>query len=470
MQGIPLLVFSCIALYVCQKLLGFWRAVQSIQNHPGLRQLFSPPSLFGLLLPKIKYLNQGRNALFLDKHQVFVEAGWDIISSITIYPNNRTALLLADAAAIKRNNKLVWDETLKIVNGLFEDVWKNQDVVHVDHCLDITLPIALFVIGVAGFGKTISWKEDDVIPPGHSMTFKDALHTVTTHFYVKILVPSWAMGFTAKTRKTRQAFSELHLYMKKMVRERQNDEKVERDDLLSSLLAANDHDLDGSTLSEDELIGNIFIFLVAGHETTAHTLCFVFALLALYQDEQEKLYQHIRSVVPKDREATYEDMPALTYAMAVFYETLRLYPAGAAVPKVSAEDTTLVAGNINDEKLTVPVPKGTPLTLSVAGVHYNPRYWEDPTSFKPARFLKDWPRDAFLPFSAGARACLGRKFFETEGIVTLTTLVSKYKITVKDEPQFAGETFEQRRERVLTIGFGLTLTPVRVPLTFTRRT
>lgn len=41
------------------------------------------------------------------------------------------------------------------------------------------------------------------------------------------------------------------------------------------------------------------------------------------------------------------------------------------MPKVSAEDTTLVAGNINDEKLTVPVPKGTPLTLSVAGVHYN---------------------------------------------------------------------------------------------------
>lgn len=47
----------------------------------------------------------------------------------------------------------------------------------------------------------------------------------------------------------------MQLYMKKMVRERQNDEKVERDDLLSSLLAANDHDLDGSTLSEDELIG-----------------------------------------------------------------------------------------------------------------------------------------------------------------------------------------------------------------------
>lgn len=116
-------------------------------------------------------------------------------------------------------------------------------------------------------------------------------------------------------------------------------------------------------------------------------------------------------------------------------------------------------------------------------------------AFKPARFLKDWPRDAFLPFSAGkypfaeydcapdnctptllqelghvldeSERCLRIakhrlkaiiRFFETEGIVTLTTVVSKYKITVTDEPQFAGETFEQRKARVLTVGFGLTVT------------
>lgn len=47
------------------------------------------------------------------------------------------------------------------------------------------------------------------------------------------------------------------------------------------------------------------------------------------------------------------------------------HPQGPAVPKVSAEDTTLVAGNINDDTITVPVPKGTRLSLSVAGVHYN---------------------------------------------------------------------------------------------------
>ena len=105
------------------------------------------------------------------------------------------------------------------------------------------------------------------------------------------------------------------------------------------------------------------------------------------------------------------------------------------------------------------------------------RYWDDPHAFKPERFHGDWPRDAFLPFSSGARACLGRRcvfpsplqsfcrsqrhrFFETEGIAILTMLVSRYKITVKEEPQFAGETFEQRKARIFRVTAGLTLTCV----------
>jgi len=55
------------------------------------------------------------------------------------------------------------------------------------------------------------------------------------------------------------------------------------------------------------------------------------------------------------------------------------------------------------------------------------------------------------------------RFFETEGIVILSTLLSQYKITIKEEPQFAHETFEERKARVLDCQLGLTLTPLRVP-------
>jgi len=114
------------------------------------------------------------------------------------------------------------------------------------------------------------------------------------------------------------------------------------------------------------------------------------------------------------------------------------------IPKCSDEDTTLVTRNENGECLSIPVPKGTGLGIHTPGLHYNrepslcrvgvwrispilARYWTNPHQFNPSRFLGDWPRKAFLPFSSGKalgcrlsnttiiqftqgpRACLGRK-------------------------------------------------------------
>jgi len=257
--------------------------------------------------------------------------------------------------------------------------------------------------------------------------------------------------------------------MVEMIRERQAAvEKMEQHDLFSSLLKANDHDLGLETLSENEIISNIYVFLVAGHETTAHSLGFAFALLALYPDEQEKVLEQIKSVT-KGRVPTYEEMPLLTYSTAVVYEALRMFPPVTGVPKVAAEDTSIVTCNIRGEKKAIPILKGTDIVLDVVGTHYNPRYWDDPLTFNPSRFLQDWPRDAFMPFSAGARACIGRKFAETEGTAVLTMLISQYKVTITEEPQFANETFEEKRSRIISARVGLTLTPVRIPLTFTRR-
>ena len=142
----------------------------------------------------------------------------------------------------------------------------------------------------------------------------------------------------------------------------------------------------------------------------------------------------------------------LTYPLtsSVFYETLRMfppvwlveihfnhsllldynscmtyYPQVVNIPKLSEEDTTLTVGNAAGEKLTIPVLKGVRIVVDAPGLHYNreenkiywfrgvstldwifyyinvARYWKDPHSFKPARFLEDWPKDAFMPFSAG---------------------------------------------------------------------
>ena len=75
----------------------------------------------------------------------------------------------------------------------------------------------------------------------------------------------------------------------------------------------------------------------------------------------------------------------------------------------------------------------------------------------PERFLRDYPRDAFLPFSGGPRGCIGRGFGETEGVAVLTMIISRYKVTVREEPQFAGESFAQRRARLLKSKLSVTL-------------
>ncbi|KIM82774.1 hypothetical protein PILCRDRAFT_455699 [Piloderma croceum F 1598] len=378
---------------------------------------------------------------------------------------------IAAPAFSDRNNRLVWDETSLIMLDLFDNVWGDKNEIVIDHCVDITLQIALSVIGVAGFGRKVSWRDDQVIPIGRRMTFKEALHIVSTDMGLRILVPEWAMGLTQRLRKIRIAFEDFEKYMVDLIQDRKTSEKQEqRYDLFSGFLDANDdEDLSEAKLSMKELFGNIFIFLLAGHETTAHTLCFTFALLALYPNEQDALFQHIKQVLPEDRLPTYDEMPLFTYSMAVFYETLRMFPPVPNIPKISSQDTILKTGNAAGEMKSIAIPKGTVVRLDVPGLHFNSRYWEDPHAFKPSRFLKDWPRDAFVPFSAGARACLGRKFFETEGIAILTMLVSRYKIEVKEEPQFAAETFEERKARILAGKIAITQTPIRVPLVFKKR-
>jgi hypothetical protein len=63
-----------------------------------------------------------------------------------------------------------------------------------------------------GFGRKISWQEDAIIPPGHQLTFKDALRTVSTHIVLKLVIPNWAFGLTQRFREIRLAFDELEVF------------------------------------------------------------------------------------------------------------------------------------------------------------------------------------------------------------------------------------------------------------------
>ncbi|KAG1862036.1 cytochrome P450 [Suillus subalutaceus] len=505
LETLSILVGSVVALRALQLFLDFRRLLANIHHLPGHRTILSSSTVLGRLLPPTPLLILGHDHFWLLKHGPFAERGLDIISAVACWPKAMGSMLIADVNVIKdivwsrgerfpkplgqytvltffgeniiasegnewkryrkvvapgfseKNKRLVWDATTQIMLDLFDTMWAGQEEVVVNHSVDLTFP-------------------DDVIPLGHQLTFKDALRTVTQDLTLTILVPRWAMGLTKSFRRARLAFDELHRYLTEMIHERQESKDEEdNNDLLSSLVSANDNEnlSKGEVrLSDSELIGKLQFQTLAEHDyiTTAHALSFAFALLALHPDKQEEMYQHIKHVLSDGRIPTYDDMPSLTYSSAVFNEALRMFPPVCAVPKSSAEDTTFTLTDVNGTLKTVVVPKGLDLILDVPGLHYNPKYWEDPFAFKPERFLGDWNRDAFLAFSGGYRGCAGRKFAETEGAAVLTILISQYIISIKDEPQFAGETYEQRKARVLDARSMLTLAPTRLPLVFRRRT
>ncbi|KDQ09999.1 hypothetical protein BOTBODRAFT_36617 [Botryobasidium botryosum FD-172 SS1] len=506
-------------------------AAASINGFPGIRTVFNAISAPGVLTRGIPGLSLPQMYKWEQKYKLYQRTGWDIYSGISVWPKVSVSFSVADAGVAKeivqnkatfpktpfalfnfygpnvvtvsdneeakrykkvaapafseRNNKLVWRETSRIIGEIFAH-WGEKETVSVNNIVDITLPLALHVISAAGFGRPISWEDEagsgqGIIPAGHLMSYQEAIRTVSNGVFTRLVVPSWAMGLRARWRKIAVAFDELGKYMSEMIESRRRegdtiktdeDGELYKSDLFSNLLAASDAEVSGKgALSERELMGNISVFLLAGHETTAHALAFAMGLLACYPEEQQKLHDHIKSALPDGRLPKYEDISLLTRSLAVFYEATRLFPGVPVIAKSAACDKTLtiaaaippgaeVADGKHDQRKAVFIPKGTLILLDVVGLHYNPRNWKDPDHFNPERFMNaDWNRDAFMAFNAGSRACLGRRFSEIEAVTALTMITMRYKIELNGDlfQIIPGEAPRATRERLLKVTQGMTL-------------
>ncbi|KAG9099705.1 hypothetical protein FS749_000633 [Ceratobasidium sp. UAMH 11750] len=386
-------------------------------------------------------------------------------------PQNERSLICT-FRPLKRNNRLVWSTTTELVDQLAAS-WAQDGPTRIhDVCEDITRPLALCVIANAGFGQDTKWSDNEVVPANHCLTFKKALNIVNDNIILPLVLPDWAWNLRTQWKLVKQAHEEVLSYLHEMIRsrrgqpdERSTVETTEKYDLFSQLLGAHDAD---DKLTTEELIGNIFIFLIAGHETTAHALAFLFGLLALYPNEQDKLVLHIEQHRPATRDFVYEDLQKLTYVTATLYETLRLYPPVINIPKYTPVDTAIQLSPTQ----TLSVPSETRASISVPGLHYNPNYWDDPFKFSPSRFLDpSWNRDAFIPFAVGPRSCIGRRFAETTVVAFLVRFLPKYCISVdktvfKDIP---GESMLERRERLMNAKSLISLYPTKPLLVFTPR-
>ncbi|XP_043485917.1 cytochrome P450 4C1-like [Polistes fuscatus] len=157
--------------------------------------------------------------------------------------------------------------------------------------------------------------------------------------------------------------------------------------------------------SEQDIRDEINTLVFAGSDTTAETLAFLFLMVATFPEVQqqvyEELYQMYGSSDPRNIPITLEDIKKMKYLERVIKETLCLFPPASILGRVLQKDVRV------DENVVI--PKDCSLLLIIFTLHRNDKYWKDPLTFNPDRFLPgNYDPKCFLPFSAGRRDCIGQ--------------------------------------------------------------
>ncbi len=180
------------------------------------------------------------------------------------------------------------------------------------------MTLALHVLIAGGLGKSYSFAGGvGNLADGHTMSYRDALKIILLNLLPAIILsslpPVSSFILTKNMREIKQATEEFKSHMSEMVEEeRTRVDKLDsgKDNLLTALVRASDAANQGksrNSLSHSEIMGNLFIYNVAGHDTTANTICYAIYMLAAQPDMQDWLGEEIASVFPEnDKVETWE--------------------------------------------------------------------------------------------------------------------------------------------------------------------
>jgi len=232
-------------------------------------------------------------------------------------------------------------------------------------------------------------------------------------------LPRWMpRGHRAETRATARAIRRLITRLTE-ARMAEIAAGTAPDDLATKIMTTEDPQT-GARFTTEEMVDQVAIFFLAGHETSASALGWALYLLARYPAWQEKLAAEAGAALATGPD--FAVMGKLRLARDIFRETLRLYPP---VPMMVRETT---GPEVFRDR---PVPKGAQIVLSPWHLHRHERLWDNPDGFDPARWQtengKTCLREAFIPFSTGARVCTGAGFAMVEGPLLLAMLVRAFR-------------------------------------------
>ncbi|PQJ82077.1 cytochrome P450 [Polaribacter glomeratus] len=232
----------------------------------------------------------------------------------------------------------------------------------------------------------------------------------------------WWFSLSGKIQEYKNLTEDARQILKKIVEQRKKS-NARFNDLLDLLLDSKYED--GSAMEEKQLMDEILILFVAGHETTSNSLTFTSQLLAQHPEWQERIFKEAKTL-NENNDDLMEIVGQSKICQQVIEESMRLYPPAYFIDRLNYK---------TDEYNGIIIKPQSDLLFSIYEIHRHPKLWKNPEQFQPERF-ENGSREyssQYFPFGAGPRKCIGNNFAMFEMIIAVREMVLNYKI----KPQFA---------------------------------
>ncbi|XP_049535222.1 probable cytochrome P450 4d14 [Anopheles darlingi] len=252
----------------------------------------------------------------------------------------------------------------------------------------------------------------------------------------------WVFRLQKASRRQNVLMKVVHDFAQLVINERKKQLQNERERLLTNQeLEETDVDgkrrmtlldlllnvtIDGKPLSDTDIREEVDTFMFAGYETTNLGISNACYHLSRNPAIQQKVYEEIQEIVGPDAariELTNSTLQDLRYLDLVIKETLRITPSVPIIGRRSAGDMTIDG---------VPVPKGMEFVILIYALHNDPEFYPEPERFDPERFSEEAqaarPPYSYIPFSVGARNCIGQRYAMLEIKTVLVKVLANYRL------------------------------------------
>ncbi|KAL2829471.1 cytochrome P450 [Aspergillus cavernicola] len=373
-------------------------------------------------------------------------------------------------------HRLVWSETMR-QSQMLTSAWLAHDSRELK--TDI-YNLTCNVMSCVAFGQPAEWTaEANAKSQNHRLSLVQAIMGVVNNLGAILLLPPWLLQWTRESVYT--AYSEFEQYMNELLNKEQkrmtshpdSEGGVAKGNLLTAVLKSNaeapagdneplpSRSKAGFHLTDEEVKGNVFIFLLAGYDTTANTILYSSIVLVLYPDIQNQIIEEVHRVYVEAARAgrselTYEDdLPKFRYLLAFMYEVMRVFPIVIPITRMAATEQPLAVSGSQH-----PLASDTMIIINNTAIHHSDSHWVKPHIIEPRRWLTNHPneydpeaptpdqedeirlgtasipchkRGTFMTFNEGPRSCLGRRFAMIEFVAFFSRLLKQGRLGLKGD-------------------------------------